>query len=143
MIAGGITDTIVDGYYRRAKGLLINAAENGHTEAMYLLVSNERNSNRDEARRWYKNAAVRGHIASQKALAAMRKYLHSFEKEGYMWAYLAYLCGGTENLGNKPDRRDYNFSDWDSHDRERAEDAEAEAQKMFTEIQRRKHNTNS
>ena len=64
-------------------------------------------------------------------------------EEGYMWAYLAYLCGGTENLGNKPNRSDYNFSDWDSYYRERAEDAEAEAQKMFTDIQRRRHNANS
>ena len=144
LIVALLDDKVSPFYRRRAKLWLTKAAENGHTEAMYRLAAICSNNHEpEEAERWYKNAAVRGHIASQKALAAMRKYFHSFEKEGYMWAYLAYLCGGTENLGNKPDRRDYNFSDWDSHERERAEDAEAEAQKMFTEIQRRKHNTNS
>ena len=136
-----LEDNVPPFYRRRAKLWLTKAAENGHTEAMYRLaaICHER----EEAERWYKNAAVRGHIASQKVLAARSKGFSSVDEEGYMWAYLAYLCGGTENLGNKPNRRDYNFSDWDSYDRERAEDAEAEAQKMYDDIQRRRQNINS
>ena len=137
-IAVGITDivlnTIGDGYHKRAQKWLTKAAENGHTEAMYFLASiyqNERTYDDYEAIRWYKNAAVRGHIGAQKAL----REIYSPHSEGYMWAYLAYLCGGTENLGNKPNSIYY-------LEEEKAE-AEAEAQKMYYDILRRKQNTNS
>lgn len=137
MIAGVITsivaDTIGKWYHKRANTLLTKAAENGHTEAMYLLA-NMIEHNRDETIRWYKNATVRGHIGAQKALSKIYKN----SSEGYMWAYLAYLCGGTENLGNKPSTIIYGI-----YSSESVKKAEAEAQKMYDDILRRKQNTNS
>lgn len=97
----------------------------------------------DEAERWYKNAAVRGHIASQKALAVWKRFVG---EEKYMWAYLAYLCGGTKNLGNKPDSRDYNLagilaSREDELNAKRH--AESKAKKIYDDIQRHRQNNNS
>ncbi len=61
MIAGVNTSIVAntksEDYHIRAQRLRTNAAENGHTEAMYFLANNERNRNRDEAIRWYKAEA--------------------------------------------------------------------------------------
>ncbi|MBQ7155640.1 MAG: sel1 repeat family protein [Synergistaceae bacterium] len=137
-IAFALGVTIIDGmpenYYEpRAIKWFTKAAENGHVEAMYRLaeIYCAENPEHYEAERWYKNAAVRGHIPSQKALSAMYK-LYGDDYPAYMWAYLAYLCGGTENLGNKPYPGDYPISLAD------ARKAEDEARRMFDDIQHNK-----
>ena len=140
-----LEDNVPPFYRRRAKLWLTKAAENGHTEAMYRLaaICSDKYELEDEAERWYKNAAVRGHIASQKALAVWKRFVG---EEKYMWAYLAYLCGGTEKLGNKPDSRDYNLagilaSREDELNAKRY--AESKAKKIYDDIQRHRQNNNS
>ena len=131
-----IDNNLLHHFKEYAKYWVTKAAENGHVEAMYSLAEIcRKNHERDEAIRWYKNAAVRGHIPSQLALSAMYRLLYNGDYNAYMWAYLAYLCGGTENLGNKPYPGDYPISLAD------ARNAEDEARRMFDDIQHNKGGT--
>lgn len=133
LIAGKVTVDWVfrlgEYYSEQAKNSFSKIAENGHVEAMYRLAKIYRKNYEDnEAIRWYKNAAVRGHIPSQRALSE----LHEGSSDGYMWAYLAYLCGGTENLGNKPEPRHYNSGFW--FNESSIEESEKEALRIFNNM---------
>ena len=73
MIAGLITGLVLGSlrriYTERAKDWITNAAENEHTEAMYILGKHYSDEHkRDEAKSWYKKAALCGHIEAQKKL---------------------------------------------------------------------------
>ena len=131
--------TIRGAYLERAKSWLTKAAENGHTEAMYLLgnIYYFDEHKRDGAKSWYKKAAMSGHIGAQEALSAIYRNRLNGDCRAYMWAYLAYLCGGSKNLADKPNVSYYPISLSD------AMEAEAEALKMYDDIQRRRQNTNS
>ena len=142
-----LAETLTDNArYSDALDWYTKAAEHGHSEAMYTLgeIYNPREYHRGfvgyddsgQAERWYKNAAMRGHIKAMRALNRFyRHYSSSQPYDAYMWGYVAYLCGGTLNIGDKPKPGNLKQSE--------ASQAEAQAQGIYEQIQKLKGGYNS
>ena len=122
-------------YYKLGRELYVRAAENGNINAMATLgkwCADEKKE--DESISWYRKAAQRGHRIAQIALSAI--YISRNDKyEAYKWVYLAYLCGENASDDNQPDHENYLLYGLELMS------AEAEAQKIYQNIQQRGQNT--
>ena len=121
-------------YYKLGRELYIRAAENGNINAMYSLgkwCADEKKE--DEAISWYRKAAYHGHRGAQRLLSAIYSSRND-NYEAYKWAYLVCLCYENTNDENQPDHENYSLYGLELMS------AEAEAQKIYDNIQQRGQN---